>query len=139
LISSAQSAEEIKERYWQIDNHVVVQGGTFEVAEHLVSVLMASLDDLKGHAVRGEVLELIFQMVAYGPHSEEVQIGNTDLTERCKNRAREGLWDLYRILLDDDENESEAAAIILEAIETDPARLVAFRRARSNNVVAAKS
>jgi hypothetical protein len=127
---TAQTPEEIDTRYWQIDNHAVVQGGTFEVAEHLVPVLIAALDDVKELPARASVLELIFQMIAYNPGEPE----NPDLTERCRARAREGLWDLYRIFMEDNDDDSEAAAIILEVIDTDPERLAAFRHARQTNV-----
>jgi hypothetical protein len=125
---SAQTPEDIDTRYWEIENHAVVQGGTFEVAEHLIPVLIAALDDLKGLPARASVLELIFQMVAYGSREPD----NADLTQRCRDRAREGLWDLYRIFMEENDNDSEAAAIILEVIETDPERLAAFRYARQN-------
>jgi hypothetical protein len=126
---SADTPDEINKRYWEIDNHVVVQGRTFEVAEHLIPVMMASLDQTKGSAARASVLELIFQMVAY--YSGEPD--DPGLTDRCRARAREGLWDMYRIFMEDDDDDSEAAAIILEVIETDPERLAAFRYARQNN------
>ena len=125
----AQTLEEINTRYWQIENHAVVQGGTFEVAEHLIPVFIAALDDLKDLPARASVLELIFQMVAYGSREPD----NPDLTERCRARAREGLWDLYRIFMEENDNDSDAAAIILEVIETDPERLAAFRHARQAN------
>lgn len=127
---AAQTPEEIHERYWQIDNHAVVQGGTFEVAEHLLPVLMAALSELRNAPSRASVLELIFQMVAYYPREPD----NPDLTQRCRDRAREGLWDLYRIFMEENDNDSEAAAIILEVIETDAERLAAFRYARQANV-----
>jgi hypothetical protein len=127
---AAQTAEEIDAWYWKIDNHAVVQGGTFEVAEHLIPVLVAALNELKDLPARPCVLELIFQMVAYGSREPD----NPDLTERCRARAREGLWDLYRIFMEENDDHSEAAAIILEVIETDPERLAAFRYARQADV-----
>jgi hypothetical protein len=120
------SADDIQHWYWQIENHAVVQGSTYQVAEHLITVLVAALNDLEGCAVRASVLELIFQMVAYNPASEEVNIGNTDLTERCRMRAREGTWEFYKILINGEVGESESARNILEVIETDPERLAAF-------------
>lgn len=57
------------------------------------------------------------------PHAEEVERGNGDLTAICRARAREGLWLLYREL---QLGERDAARDVIEAVETNPSRLMAF-------------
>jgi hypothetical protein len=52
------------------------------------------------------------------------------LAERCRAKAREGLWIFYKELVDGDGTDSEAAFEILERIETDSSRLEAFSIAR---------
>jgi hypothetical protein len=63
----SQSADEAEKFYWQLENHVVVEGQTFEAAEHLVPVLVAALQADVPQFVRSALLELLFQIVAYGP------------------------------------------------------------------------
>jgi len=130
---NSKDADEVEHFYWQLENHVVVQGHTFEAAEHLVPVLVAVLHEDLTQSVRSAVLELLFQIVAYGPSQYEVDLGNVDLTNRCRIAAREGLWRLYQMYLSGSDGGSEAVYIILEKIETDQDRLEAFRRARSES------
>jgi len=129
----AQTPDEAKTFYWQLENHVVVQGQTFEVAEHLVPVLVAALleEDLPTF-VRFSLFNLLFQIVAYEPSHVEIELGNGRLTNRCQTLAREGLWTFYQIYLNGSDAESESAYDILEKIETDAERLEAFRSARTS-------
>lgn len=132
---TAESKTIAQEHYWRLENHVVVQGQTFESAEPLVSVLVASLRDEKPTHSQELVLELIFQLVAYGPHLAEIDRGNADLTDKCKSRAREGLWVLYELLLTASEQESEAVRLILDKIDLNRDRLERFIMIRNNSVV----
>ncbi len=127
----SQSADEAEKFYWQLENHVVVQGQTFEAAEHLVPVLVAALKAEMEQFVRSALLELLFQIVAYGPSQYEIELGNADLTARCRSSAREGVWTFYQLYLNGSAGDSEAAFEILKIIETDTERLEAFRLAKT--------
>jgi hypothetical protein len=121
---AARSPDEAEKAYWQLENHVVVQGQLFESAEHVVPVLLAALlDELPRH-VRISVLELLFQIVAGETHDRERELGNASLSERCRQSAREGLWLLYGEWL---HGERDAAGDVIERIERDPGRLAALR------------
>ncbi|MEH6462291.1 hypothetical protein [Chitinimonas sp. JJ19] len=109
--------------YWKLENHVVVQGQLFGVAEFVVPVLMAALLDERPDYVKICVLELLFQIVSGVAHEIEIDIGNIDLAAKCQQKAREGLWILYRELI---VGESEAAREVIEIVESEPARLAYF-------------
>ncbi|MCK8498028.1 hypothetical protein [Myxococcus fulvus] len=119
---SARSPSEIQTAYWRIENQVVVQGQLFESAVATTQVLMASLVDAKRPMpVRIGILELLFQLTSGESHQSEVDRGNGDLGGQCRAAAREGLWLLYRELV---EGEAAAAREVLEVIERTPDRLV---------------
>lgn len=124
---AAPTPDEVRPPYWDLENHVVVQGQLFEAAAVVVPVLIAALLDDRPRHVRIAVLDLLFQIVSAEPHAEEIERGNLDLTETCRARAREGLWLLYREFL---VGERDAALDVIEAVETDSARLMAFLDAR---------
>ncbi|MFC4455138.1 hypothetical protein [Deinococcus sonorensis] len=109
--------------YWEIENYAFVQGQLYEAAEPLVSVLMASLlDDLPDN-IKGCVFELIYQIVAGVEDESELLLGNTGLAERCRQRAREGLWLLYKEYR---HTRFELVRLILEKIELDEDRFHQF-------------
>jgi len=115
---TARSSEEVNTAYWQLENHVVVQGQSFSSAEAVVSVLLAALADGVTGSVKVMTLELLFQIVAGGPHEIEIEAGNADLAERCHRKAREGLWLLYQEAVAGD-----GAEQVLEILERiDPER-----------------
>jgi hypothetical protein len=121
----SKSEEEADTLYWKIENNVFVQGQLFEAAEYLIPILMASLLEISEDFVKCSVHELIYQIVAGVPHQHEMALGNVDLGKRCRSKAREGLWILYRELLSDG---NEMVYEILEKIETDSSRLEFFRK-----------
>ena len=106
--------------YWRLENHVVVQGQLFQAAEPVVSVLLAALLDQSPLHIRSRILELLFQILSGHPDESEVAASNEGLAERCKSKAREGLWVLYREMR---EGEQDAARECIELIELDRERL----------------
>lgn len=112
-----------EEAYWLLENHVVVQGQLFQVAEHVVPVLLSALVDERPRHVRISILELLFQILSGGAHEDEVAQGNGNLAAVCRVKAREGLWVLYQEL---HQGEHDAARENIEIIEDDPLRLDAF-------------
>lgn len=123
----AATPEETQPPYWKLENHVVLQGQLFEAAAVVVPVLLAALVDERPRHVRIALLDLLFQIVSGEPHLDEIERGVENLTETCRARAREGLWLLYREFLD---GERDAALDVIEVLETDSARLLAFLEAR---------
>jgi hypothetical protein len=115
--------EEAKSAYWRLENYVVVQGQLSEAAVPVVSVVLAALAwPDRPRWVRISLLELLFQIVNGYSDQSEVALGSDDLDESCKASARQGLWVLYRELVD---GERAAAKDVLEVIEVDHDRLVA--------------
>jgi hypothetical protein len=117
---AVENAKDVQAQYWRLENHVVVQGQVFEAGLLLVPALLAGLTESSPSYVRIGLLELLFQIVNGTPHEDEIALGNTDLVERCRDRAREGLWLLYRELVS---GQYEAAFEVLEVIERDRDRL----------------
>jgi len=129
---NAKDLKEVEELEWKIDNNIVVQGQLFEAAEYLVPVLIVSLLEVPQGFIKNTFLELLFQIVAGVPDQSEVALGNYDLAERCREKAREGLWILYKELIDGDEVQCAFVFDVLERIETDSSRLEAISRAKSD-------
>ncbi|MDQ2587895.1 hypothetical protein [Saccharothrix yanglingensis] len=92
---SAHTEEDADRYYWRLENVVVVQGGLYEAAPAVVSVLLAGLAGRLSEPAEEWVLELLFQLVAGESSAEAVDRGHPDLGDRCRRVAREGLWLLY--------------------------------------------
>lgn len=122
----APTPELATQAYWRLENHVVVQGQLYQAAEPAVSVLMAALlaEESPRH-VRLGVLELLFQILSGSAHDSEIAQGNRRLDEVCRDRAREGLWILYREWVC---GERDAAGEVIKLIEADGTRLDAIRK-----------
>ena len=129
---NAKNLNEAEELEWKIDNHIFAQRCLFEAAEYLVPVLIVSLLEAPQGFVKNTFLELLFQIVAGVPDQSEVVLGNFDLGERCRAKAREGLWILYKEFIDGDKVQSAFVLDVLEIIEIDSSRLEAFRKIKSN-------
>ncbi len=119
----AKTPDEAESAYWGLENCVVVQGQLFEAAEDVVPVLLAALLEPSPSLVRISILELLFQIVSGDSHSEEPDVA---LGEKCRLRAREGLWVLYGELKSTHFGWREAAAEIIEVIAPDSRRLPSF-------------
>jgi hypothetical protein len=120
---NSRSPEELDEPYWKLENHIVVQGRLYQAALPAVSVLIAALAcPERPDWVRIGLLDLLFQLVNGTSDESEVANGLGDLAITCKQAARQGLWVLYRELL---EGEQDAAKDVLEEIEEDHDRLAA--------------
>jgi len=120
---SALTPSDVEIAYWKLENHVVVQGQLYEVAQFVVPVLLAALAEERPRHVRICILELLFQIVSGEADETELRVGNIDLVTECRARAREGLWILYRELVF---GEREAAREVIDVIETDLSRLAYF-------------
>lgn len=117
------TADQAQEAYWRLENHVVVQGQLFQVAAAVTSVFISSLLNERENHVKIGVLELLLQIVLAVPHREEIKLGNFELGENCKDKAREGSWLLYGELI---AGEKAAAYEILKVIEQNKSKLDYF-------------
>lgn len=127
---TAVTHEDSEAAYWKLENRIVVQGQLFEVAEFVVPVLLAALLEPRPSWVTRGILELLLQIVLGECHEDEVALGNADLGDRCREKARQGLWVLYGELM---RGERDSAREVIEAIELDTARLDTFIKAASRN------
>lgn len=114
----APTPEAASAAYWRIENHAVVQGELFEVAEACVRVLVAAFADDRPRYVRISALELLFQIL-----SGDSTDSNNPFSERCRNAAREGLWGLVREAIG---GEQEAGWDVLKLMDLGE-RLVCLR------------
>lgn len=119
----AATPEEAEAIYWELENHVVVQGQLFQSALAVVPVLLAALVDPSPRHVRVSVMELLFQIVSGVPHVSEVELGNVSLGEDCRQIAREGKWLLIRELI---HGVSNSARDVLQVIEENNERIRVF-------------
>ncbi|WP_338846804.1 hypothetical protein V8J88_23925 [Massilia sp. W12] len=115
-----QSAEDANEIYWQLENHIVIQGQVFQCAEFAIPVLLLALADDCSRPTKVACMELLFQILAGTPHQSEIDAENNELMDRCHKKAREGLWLLYKELQD---GVTDAAYEILDLIDDDKERL----------------
>lgn len=121
---AATSWDERQKYYWQLDNHVVVQGNLYEAAVPVVSVLCAALADggLSADAHSG-VVELLSQLVGGEPHGSEIVQGHGDIDDRVREAAMPAIWLLYRELAT---GHSDLANMILEELDPDRTRYESF-------------
>jgi hypothetical protein len=120
---AAATPEEASDVYWKLENHIVVQGELFEAAEASTSVLVAALADERPRHIRIAALELLFQILSGQPSESKQTPTRPDLADRCRARAREGLWLLIRELV---VGERAAATDVLELLNEEE-RVKAFK------------
>jgi hypothetical protein len=89
-LMNAKTPEEIYEVYWNLDNHVVVQGSLFEAAEYVIPILLNMLQ-LADDPIKASILELLVQMADGWDDKTEVSLGNTWLKDRCKREVQRGI------------------------------------------------
>jgi hypothetical protein len=126
---NAKTPKEAEELEWKIDNHIFVQRQLFEAAEYLVPVLITALLEAKQDFIKLTIFRLLFEIVSGYPDQSEIALGNNGLADRCRAKAREGLWVLYQLFVGGNEVQRCFVFDVLEAIETDASRLEAFTKA----------
>ncbi|MER6536626.1 hypothetical protein ABT215_23025 [Streptomyces sp900105755] len=116
---------------YRLDGHVEVQSMLFEAAVPAVSVILAALTEELTPFVRSHFLVTLLFAVSGESHSSETGAGRESLDEECYERAREGLWVLYREAMSGD---TENALDVLEIIEEDEIRFSRFRAALADRL-----
>ncbi|MBT6485017.1 MAG: hypothetical protein HOK71_10125 [Planctomycetaceae bacterium] len=112
---SAEDPDSAGTAYWKLENHVVAQGSVFQAAEAVTRVLVSAFANDRPEFVKIAILDLLYQILTGEPDTSEVELGNQELVQRCRLRAREGLWLFFREL----EIPGDAAADVLNAITND--------------------
>jgi hypothetical protein len=114
---------------YTLDNHLEIQTNLFECAVPAVGVILAALAGEHSPLARSHFMMVLWWLVIGDPHHSEAARGAVDLDDRCRAKAREGLWIILRTGLEGSADDAETAADICEAIDPDEPRL-AFYRAR---------
>jgi hypothetical protein len=127
VVVTAQTPEDFAGR--TLYNHLEIGTDVVECAVPAVGVILAALaGELSGPA-RRLLLETLYTVVAGGTHDSELQMGNWDLDEQCRGKAREGLWTVLQAGLTGSAQDAEIAADICELVDRDEGRS-AFYQAR---------
>lgn len=122
-LNQAKTDEEANEAYWTLDNRVVVQGQLFDAARWVVGPLVSTLQAGVAAPARRRVVDLLVEIALGVPHQSELQAGNEQLGEACRQQLKLGLWCFYGLLNDHDARVRIGAIDILEALEVDQPRL----------------
>jgi hypothetical protein len=120
-LSKTRTLEEGWKVYWELDNTIVVQGNLFGAAEAVTPFLVGLAIEHDDHR-RLLALELLIQLVSGTSHPLEVERGNYDLEERCRERAKTGLEFFYSLLEEPTEDMRDRAVELIGAVEDDARR-----------------
>lgn len=134
-IITAQSREDFAGR--TLFNHLEIATDVVECAVPAVGVILAALAGRLSAPARHLLLETLYTVVAGGTHDSELQMGNWDLDEQCRGKAREGLWTVLQVGLTGDAHDADLAADICELVDPDGPRS-AFYQARLRERTAAE-
>lgn len=82
----------------RMENAVVSQGHLFECAPSVVSVVMSGLAERSiPEANLGAVLDLLCRILVGFSAQSEVDAGNGEVEDQCRNEALKGYWSLMSI------------------------------------------
>lgn len=95
----------------------------FQAAECVIPPLLQLLCG-GSTLVRRWAIELLIQLTGGWAHSTEDDLGNAGLSERCRQRAREGLSVVYWLATGPDWETRDAAVELLDYLEPDTPRLL---------------
>lgn len=117
LLLSA-NVEDASTAWNEIEEHVFSQGTIYSAAEPTVSVVLAALIEDQPTWRSGRILDLLFFVVS--------GISATDLSlqDRCRDRAREGIWLLARWALTHEGWARDNALEVIEVIAPDRIELI---------------
>jgi len=132
-LAETQTDEEAVSAYWYLDNEIVVQGKVFQAAAPVVSVLLAMLEGSLSGPARHWTMELLVQISCGWADVSEIALGNSDVIEECRRRAREGIWTIYGQLLDPDREVRECALEVVATIDLERQRVARELTAVADN------
>ena len=96
----------------------------YEVALPALDVILAGYAEHPPVWVESEFLNALHGIILGEPHESEMELGNGDLVDRCRERARDGIWVLYARL---STFNADFLMDILEELDTDKDRFQAYR------------
>lgn len=116
--------QDAERRYWQLDNHVVVQGRAFDSAPALLPAIFLTLSVATiAAAARRWVVELLTEIVLSRGHESEP--GARLIESQIKAHVMENIAVVCGLLVDDNPLVRRAAVAIVDRIDFDSE----FRRA----------
>ncbi|WP_344329879.1 hypothetical protein [Streptomyces globosus] len=107
-----------------LDGHLERQSMLFQVAPHVVPVILAALTEELPQFTRDHFLNMLWYLVTGESHATEVESGRPDLVIECRAAVREGVWLIYKETVSGD---AETALDILEFVDRDSIRFAYFR------------
>jgi hypothetical protein len=125
---SASSTEEVHAAYGALENRVVAQGTVYSAAEPVVTGLIAAFTDPRIRQVKIAALQIMYQVLAGLPDASRSDGANVRLIDRCRGRAREGLWLLVHEALTDVRESSLDVVELLDEGRAEQVRLRLSRR-----------
>lgn len=115
----ASSGVEAASTAWdEIEEHVFSQGTIYSAAEPTVSVMLAALTEDQPSWRSGRILDLIFFIV------RGISLTDSTLQQRCRERAREGVWLLAHWALLHEGWTRDNALEIIDTISPDQAKII---------------
>lgn len=84
---TARSADDATAAYWELDNRVVVQGQLFSAAERLAySIVERICAGDYTEAGLPRAVDLLVELACGEADESEIELGNDDLGQRCRER-----------------------------------------------------
>ncbi len=117
LLSSS-NMQEASAAWDELEEFVFSQGNIYSAAEPTVSVMLAALTEDQPPWRSGRILDLLFFIVS------GASLTDPSLQERCRSRAREGLWLLTRWALTHDGWGRDNALEVIEVVAPDRVDLI---------------
>ena len=117
LLTSS-DVEEASAAWDQIEEHVFSQGTIYSAALPTVPIMLAALTEEQPSWRSGRILDLLFFIVSGSSTSD------ASLQDRCRDRAREGLWLLVGWAIAHEGWARENAMEVLDVIAPDRVHLV---------------
>jgi hypothetical protein len=119
----ADSEDEAREAYWELDNGIILQRRIFDAARQIVAPLMISLHRPLSPAARYRILDLLIEISMGVSDLSEDDLGNSGLADQCRQEIRNGLWCIYGGLDDSDPRIRVNSMDLLAELEPDSHRL----------------
>jgi hypothetical protein len=117
LLSSS-NVEEASTAWSEIEEHVFSQGTIYSAAEPTVSVMLAALTEDQPSWRSGRIVDLLFFIV------RGVSVTDSSLQDRCRERAREGLWLLASWALTHDGWARDNVLEVIEVVAPDRVEMI---------------
>lgn len=124
---TATTVDDATAAYWELDNRVVVQGQLFSAAERLAQETVARICGRDyTDAGLSRAVDLLVEL-AYGePDQSELELGNDDLGQRCREQIVVGLNCIKALASSDDERTLLGMLDLVDHLDVDTASKTEF-------------